>query len=41
MLMQWKSTGDFLKVEGFLNKIKRGLMLIDFNKFGREGVEAP
>ena len=40
MLMQWKSTGDFLKVEGFLNKIKRGLMLIDFNKFGREGVEA-
>ena len=40
MLMQWKSTGDFLKVESFLNKIKRGLMLIDFNKFGREGVEA-
>ena len=40
MLMQWKSTGDFLKVEGFLNKIKSGLMLIDFNKFGREGVKA-
>lgn len=40
MLMSWKSTGDFLKVEGFLNKIKRGLMLVDFNRFGREGVEA-
>jgi len=40
MLMQWKTSGDFMQVDGFLNKFKRGLMLMDLNKFGRKGVEA-
>ncbi len=40
MLMQWKSTGDFLKLDSFLNNIKRGLLMQSFEKFGKEGVEA-
>lgn len=40
MLMQWKTTGDFTKAEGLLNKIKKGLLMLELEKFGREGVEA-
>lgn len=40
MLMQLKATGDFLKVEGLLNKLKRGLALYDLEKHAAEGVRA-
>ena len=40
MLMQWKAESDYLKAETLLNKIKRGALLRNLEKIGKEGVEA-
>ena len=40
MLMQWKATGDYLQAETLLNKIRRGRLLANLDKFGKQGVEA-